>query len=287
MRYAVTRYNAAGLVFGHGTTDPVAEAAFLVCETLHLRPDQFELFAAARLTGEEHKQVLALVEARIRTRKPAAYLLRKSYMRGVPFYVDERVIVPRSYLGEILESELFCGAEGALVPDPDAVERVLDLCTGSGCLAVLAAMRFPNAAVDAVDVSPDALAVAARNVAEHGLEERIALRRGDLFAPLRGERYDLILTNPPYVDAGGMAALPPEFRHEPALALDGGADGIAIVRRIIDNAGRHLTGTAGLLCEVGRDRAVLERSYPDAGFLWLDTEDSCGEVFWLGAGQID
>ncbi len=286
VRYAATRFNAAGLVFGHGTDDPTSEAAFLVCEALHLRPDQFEPFAAARLTADEHKAVLALIEARIRTRKPGAYLVHKAYMRGVPFFVDERVIVPRSYLGEILDSDVFCGAEGSLVPEADAVERVLDLCTGSGCLAVLAAMRFPDARIDAVDISADALAVAARNVSEHGLDDRITLRQGDLFGSLRGARYDLILCNPPYVDADGMAALPPEFRHEPTLALDGGADGIAIVRRVIEDAGRHLADTAGLLCEVGRDRPILERTYPDIGFLWLDTEDSSGEVFWLDAAQL-
>jgi ribosomal protein L3 glutamine methyltransferase len=148
-------------------------------------------------------------------------------------------------------------------------------------------MRFPNATVDAVDISADALSVAARNVADHGLEARIKLRQGDLFAPVEGQRYDLIISNPPYVDAGGMAALPPECRHEPAIALDGGADGIAIVRRIIDNAGRYLTRDAGLLCEVGRDRPVLEGTYPDAGFLWLDTEEASGEVFWLDAAQLN
>jgi ribosomal protein L3 glutamine methyltransferase len=197
------------------------------------------------------------------------------------------VIVPRSYLGEIIAGDAFSGAEeGLAFADPDQVDRVLDLCTGSGALAVLAAMRFPNAAVDAVDTSADALAVAARNVADHRLGERITLLHGDLFGPVASERYDLIITNPPYVDAAGMAALPPECRHEPALALDGGAVGIAVVRRIIDNAGRHLTADAGLLCEVGRDRAMLEKPYPQTRFLWLDTEESSGEVFWLDAAQV-
>jgi ribosomal protein L3 glutamine methyltransferase len=285
VRYAVTRFAAAQLVFAHGTADPLAEAAFLVCEALHLPPDRFEAFATARVARHEQKHIFDLIEARIRTRKPAAYLVKKAYLRGIPFHVDERTIVPRSYLGEILDSELFAGEEVSLI-DPDAVGRVLDLCTGSGCLAVLAAMRFPNAAVDAVDISADALAVAARNVAEHGLEQRISLHQGDLFGPVRGARYDLVVSNPPYVDAAGMAALPPECRHEPALALDGGTDGIAIVRRIIDNAGRHLTGNAGLLCEVGRDRPILEMTYPETSFLWLDTEESTGEVFWLNAGQL-
>jgi ribosomal protein L3 glutamine methyltransferase len=286
VRYAVTQFSAAQLVFAHGTADPFAEAAFLVCESLHLPPGRFDLFAAARVTRHEQEKIFDLIEARIRTRKPAAYLMQKAYLRDVSFYVDERAIVPRSYLAEIFDGELFAGEDASLNDDPRAVERVLDLCTGSGCLAVLAAMRFPNAVVDAVDISADALAVAARNVAEHGLDERITLRRGDLFGPVGDARYDLIVANPPYVDAAGMAALPLECRYEPALALDGGPDGIAIVRRIIDNAGRHLTANAGLLCEVGRDRPILETTYPDTRFLWLDTEESTGEVFWLDAAQF-
>jgi ribosomal protein L3 glutamine methyltransferase len=285
VRYAVTRFNAAKLVFAHGTADPVAEAAFLVGEALHLPPDRFELFAPARVTAPERERILGLIEARTRTRKPAAYLLGRIYAAGVPFYVDERVIVPRSYLGEIIAGDAFSGVEDGLA-DPAAVSRVVDLCTGSGALAVLAAMRFPNAAVDAVDISADALAVAARNVGEHGLADRIALLHGDLFAPLDGERYDLIITNPPYVDEAGMAALPPECRHEPAVALDGGADGIAVIARIIGEAGRHLTENGGLLCEVGRGRPVLEARYPELGFLWLDTEESTGEVFWLAASAL-
>jgi ribosomal protein L3 glutamine methyltransferase len=286
VRFAVTQFRSAHLVFAHGTADPLAEAAFLVCEALNLPPDRFDVFAGARVTQDEQKKIFDLIDARIRTRKPAAYLLQKAYLRGVPFYVDERVIVPRSYLAEVLDGELFAGEEASLIADPCAVERVLDLCAGSGCLAVLAALRFPNAAIDAIDISADALAVAARNVAGHGLQERITLHEGDLFGPIGAARYDLIVSNPPYVDAAGMAALPPECRHEPALALDGGPDGIAIVRRIIDNAGHHLTAGAGLLCEVGRDRRILEMTYPDMSFLWLDTEESSGEVFWLDAAQF-
>jgi ribosomal protein L3 glutamine methyltransferase len=286
VRYAITQFRAAQVVFAHGTTDPLAEAAFVVCEALHLPPERFDTFAAARVTDREHEQILDLIEARIATRKPAAYLLHKAYLRGLPFYVDERVIVPRSYLAEILDGELFAGEGSSLIEDPFSVERVLDLCTGAGCLAVLAALRFPNAVIDAVDISADALAVAARNVADHGLTDRITLHHGDLFAPVENERYDLIISNPPYVDADGMAALPPECRHEPLLALDGGPDGIALVRRIIDEAGSHLTADAGLLCEIGRDRFVLEEAYQEMSFLWLDTEESSGEVFWLDAEQF-
>jgi ribosomal protein L3 glutamine methyltransferase len=288
VRYAVSRFAEARLTFAHGTPDPVAEAAFLVCEALHLHPDQFEAFATARVTGREAQSILELIARRVGTRKPAAYLVNKIYMRGLPFYVDERVIVPRSFIGELLDSHFSQRDEeaGALIDDPGAVENVLDLCTGSGCLAILASRNFPNARIDAVDISRDALDVAARNIADFGLEDRVMLHRGDLFGPIGGRRYDLIISNPPYVDAEGMAGLPPECRAEPKLAFDGGADGLAVIRRILNEAGRHLTPEGGLLCEIGRCRGALEAAYPQTDFLWLDTEDSQGEVFWIGAADL-
>jgi ribosomal protein L3 glutamine methyltransferase len=288
VRYAMSRFSEAKLAFAHGTTDPVAEAAFLVCETLHLHPDRFESFANARVTAAEGKKILDLIEQRVTTRKPAAYLVNKIYMRGLPFYVDERTIVPRSFIGELLDSH-FGGDEeegGSLIGDPLAVESVLDLCTGSGCLAILASRNFPNAAIDAVDISKDAIEVASRNVRDYSLEDRITLHRGDLFAPLGGKRYDLIISNPPYVDALGMAGLPRECRAEPKLAFDGGADGLDIIRKILTQAGRHLTPEGGLLCEIGRGRELLEAAYPQLPLLWLDTEDSEGEVFWIGASDL-
>jgi ribosomal protein L3 glutamine methyltransferase len=285
VRYAASRFIEAKLVFAHGTTDPVAEAAFLVCEALHLHPDRFEMFATARVTAAEAKAILDLIGRRLTTRKPAAYLVNKIYMRGLPFYVDERVIVPRSFIGELLEQH-FSGEDGSLIDDPVAVENVLDLCTGSGCLGILAARAFPRAQVDAVDISKAALDVAARNVADYALDDRISLHQGDLFKPLGGNRYDLIISNPPYVDAEGMAALPRECRFEPKLAFDGGADGLDIVRRILDEAGKHLTPQGGLLCEIGRGRELLEAAFPQLPLLWLDTEDSEGEVFWIGAADL-
>ena len=288
VRYGVSRFTESKLVFAHGTTDPVAEAAFLVCETLHLHPDQFETFATARVTAGEAKQILEVIARRVTTRKPAAYLVNKIYMRGLPFYVDERVIVPRSFIGELLDSHFGASDENnsSLIDDPGSVQNVLDLCTGSGCLAILAAHAFPLAQVDAVDISRDALDVAARNIVDYGLEDRLTLHRGDLFRPLGDKRYDLIISNPPYVDAQGMADLPRECRAEPKLAFDGGADGIDIVRRILEQARRHLTPQGGLLCEIGRCRPALEAAYPQADFLWLDTENSDGEVFWIGAGGL-
>jgi ribosomal protein L3 glutamine methyltransferase len=289
VRYAVSRFVEAKLVFAHGTTDPVAEAAFLVCETLHLHPDQFETFATARVTAREAKAILEVIARRVRSRKPVAYLVNKIYLRGLPFYVDERVIVPRSFIGELLDSHFSRGGDddgGALIEDPASVKHVLDLCTGSGCLAVLAARTFLQARIDAVDISKDALDVAARNITDYGLGERIKLHRGDLFGPVGETRYDLIISNPPYVDAEGMAELPRECRAEPKLALDGGADGLDVVRRILKEAPRHLTSQGGLLCEIGRGREQLEAAFPQLPLLWLDTEDSEGEVFWVGAADL-
>jgi ribosomal protein L3 glutamine methyltransferase len=290
VRYAVSRFIEAKLVFAHGTTDPVAEAAFLVCETLHLHPDQFEAFAAARVTAREASAILEVIAHRITSRQPAAYLVNKIYMRGLPFYVDERVIVPRSFIGELLDSHFSGEGEdrggGSLIDDPAAVESVLDLCTGSGCLAILASRHFPNARIDAIDISKDALDVAARNIADYGLQDRISLHRGDLFKPIGEARYELIISNPPYVDEQGMSDLPRECRAEPKLAFAGGADGLDIVRRILNEAGRHLTPQGGLLCEIGRGGAALEAAFPRLPMLWLDTEHSEAEVFWIGASEL-
>lgn len=278
VRDAATSLRKAGVVFAHGTTDPVAEAAFLAGEVIGFSPDDYDAHAKDKLDAAQARRFDELVAARIATRKPAAYLVNKMYMFGLPFYVDERVIVPRSFIGELLYSHF---GEGGLIEDPLSVTRVLDLCTGSGCLAILTAHVFPNAKVDAADLSADALAVAARNVAMHGLEDRITLHQGDLYGALPRTRYDLIISNPPYVDADGMAALPLECRAEPEMAFDGGSDGLDLVRHIVDGAADHLTEQGGLLCEVGRCGPALEKAYPRLPFLWLDTEASEGEVFWL------
>jgi ribosomal protein L3 glutamine methyltransferase len=283
---AARQLRIAKVAFAHGTTDPVAEAAFLVGETLGVAPQWIERSLGSPVTPGQGRKILALIERRIRTRKPAAYLVGRVYMRGVPFAIDERAIVPRSFLGEVIDGDLFDDRGSPLLSDPTAIRSVLDLCTGSGCLAILAALRFPRASVDAVEISEDALALARTNVAAHNLNRRVRLLHGDLFEPVQTARYDLIIANPPYVDAAGMKSLPPECRHEPRLALAGGADGLAVIRRILDHAGEHLTDRGGLLCEVGRGRERLERAYPNKSFLWLDTEDSSGEVFWLDASQL-
>jgi ribosomal protein L3 glutamine methyltransferase len=286
LRFAVSRFGEAQLAFGQGTASAVDEAAFLILETLHLPVDDINPWADARLARSERDLLIARIEERVVKRRPAAYLTGRAYIQGVPFHVDERVIVPRSYIGELLFSDLFGGEGFTLVPDVSAVGRVLDLCTGSGCLAILAARLFPNAEIDAVELSPRALEVARLNVEQSGYGERINLLEGDLFEPVARERYDLILANPPYVDAVAMEELPPEFRHEPAMALDGGEDGLDIVRRILAEVPRHLNPGGGLLCEIGRGRDILEDDYPELDFFWIDTEESEGEVFWLTADKF-
>lgn len=281
LRYAVSRFTAANLSFGHGTETALDEAAYLILSALSLPIDQLEPWMEARLTRDERAKVADLIQQRVATRKPAAYLVNAAWIRGRPFYVDERVIVPRSYIGELLDDGL-----SAVVPDPDGVESILDLCTGSGCLAILAALTFPNAAVDAIDISVGALEVAARNVEDYGLGDRVALHRSDLFAGLEGRTYDLIIANPPYVTAEAVAAFPPEYRAEPELAHLGGDDGLDIVRRILAEAAVHLNTEGMLVVEVGMAREALETEYPSLPFLWLDTEQSEGELFALSADAL-
>lgn len=275
--FAVRRFRAARLAYGHGTTNAVDEAAFLLLEALRLPIHRIDPWLDLKPTPAERARLLTLIDARIGLRLPAPYLLGAAYMQGVRFHIDRRALIPRSFIGDLLT--------GGVLPVAKP-RRILDLCTGSGCLAILAALAFPRATVDAVDLSTGALALARRNVAAHRLGDRISLHRGDLFAPLENRRYDLIISNPPYVDAGGMAKLPPEFKHEPRLALAAGDDGLDLVRRILSDAPRHLTKNGGLVCEIGRGRAPLEAAYPSLPFLWLDTELSEGEVFWIGRNDL-
>ena len=284
LRYAVSRFLSTDLAFGHGATTAVDEAAFLVLEGLSLPIDTLDPFLDARLLRHERARLLDLIEARVTTRKPAAYLVNRAYIQGVPFYVDERVIVPRSLIGELLATAL--AGESALIGDPERIESVLDLCAGGGSLAILAARVFPNARIEAVELSPGALEVAERNLKEHGLEDRITLESGDLFAPVRRKRFDLILANPPYVDAETIARFPPEYAAEPAIAHAGGADGLDIVRRILREAPEHLAPGGTLVCEVGGARERLEHEFPHLPFVWLDTEDTSGEVFLLHASDF-
>jgi ribosomal protein L3 glutamine methyltransferase len=274
-RFAMRRFRSNRLAYGHGTTNARDEAAFLVLEALGLPIDRLDPYLDLRPTPTERARLLTLIDARIALRMPAPYLVGAAYMHGIRFHADRRALIPRSFIGDML-------ADGVLpIGDLSKVKRVLDLCTGSGCLAILASLAFPRARIDAADLSAGALALARRNVASHRLGDRITLHRGDLFAPLAGKRYDLILSNPPYVDARAMATLPPEYRHEPRMALAAGDDGLDLVRRILEHAPHHLARDGALICEIGRGRRKLEAAFPKLPFLWLDTEQSEGEVFWI------
>lgn len=287
LRHAVSRFNAAGLAYGHGTDCALDEAAFMILASLHLDLDTLDPWLEARLTLAERSRLDALIEARVTTRKPAPYLVGVAAIRGRRFHVDERTIVPRSFLGELLCDRMDEGDEGfPPLPLAAPVTRILDLCTGGGSLAILAAEAFPEAEVDAVDVSAGALEVATRNVAAHGLENRVHLIVGDLFSGLGEQRYDLILSNPPYVTDAAMAAFPPEHRAEPPLAHCGGADGLDLVRRILEAAGRHLEPNGQIVVEIGQAREALEAAYPELAFLWLETATSEGEVFALPASAL-
>jgi ribosomal protein L3 glutamine methyltransferase len=281
LRYAVGRFLSAGLAFGHGATTALDEAAFLILEALSLPIDTLDPFLDARLLRHERMRLFDLIEARATTRKPAAYLVHRAYIKGVPFYVDERVIVPRSLIGELLMTAF--AEDNALTGDPERITSALDLCTGGGSLAILAARVFPNARIEAVDVSPGALEVAQRNLKEHALQDRIALKCGDLFAPVEGARFDLIVANPPYVEDETIARFPPEYAAEPAMAHAGGADGLDFVRKILNEAPAHLTTGGTVVCEVGGARRRLEHEFPHLPFVWLDTEETSGEVFLLHA----
>lgn len=287
LRYAASRFGEAGLVYGHGTSNALDEAAYLVLHSLHLPIDRLDPWLDARLLPEERARLQQVIEARVATRQPASYLTKEAWIGRFSFFVDERVIVPRSYIGELLCNAISgCEEEWPFGIAPGSVARILELCTGSGCLAVLAALAFPEASVDASDISEDALAVARRNVGDYGLEDRIVLCRSDLFAAHAGQRYDLIIANPPYVSEGAVAAFPPEYAAEPEIAHAGGEDGLDVVRRILAEAGDHLTAEGSLVVEVGTGRAILEAEYPRLPFLWLDTAESEGEVFMLPASAL-
>jgi len=268
LRYGVSRFHAARLCYGHGTDNAWDEAVSLALHALHLPPDTLEPYLDARLLRTEREQVLALFERRITERLPAPYLTGVAWLRGVRFQVDARVIVPRSPIAELLDGD----ALAPWLPEPDAVGSVLDMCTGSGCLAVFAALAYPNAQVDATDISADALNVARANVADHDLQMRVTLHQSDGFNHLPEHAYDFIVCNPPYVNADSMAALPAEYRHEPDLALAGGADGMALVARILADAPRYLAPNGVLVLEIGHEAEHFHAAFPHLEPLWLTTE---------------
>lgn len=281
IRYAVSHFNAAGVFFGHGLTDAYDEASYLVLHALSLPSDRLETFLASRVTQAERADLLQLIERRVQQRVPAAYLTHEAWLGGFRFYVDERVIIPRSFIAELLPDGL-----APWIPDVGAVQSSLDLCTGSGCLAILLAHHYPNADVDATDISPDALTVAQRNVAEHGLQDRINLIRSDLLSNLTEKTYDLIICNPPYVTTMAMEELPAEYRHEPAVALAGGDDGLDAVRIVLDKAPQFLAPESLLVIEVGHNRTAVEKAFPRVPFTWLTTGGGNNSVLMIRREEL-
>lgn len=282
LRFSVSRFNEGGLFFGHGSTNAQDEAAYLILHALHLPPDSLDPYLDARLTPSEVAAALDLVDRRIKDRVPAAYLTNEAWLSGYKFYVDERVIVPRSFLAELILEQFT-----PWVADPTRVTRALDLCTGSGCLAVLLALAFSYAEVDAIDLSPDALEVAQRNVSDYGLNDQIRLLRSDMFQALTDERYDLIISNPPYVTTAAMQTLPVEYLHEPRMALAAGADGMDFVRIILKEAPLRLKEGGLLFVEVGNNRLEVEEAFPQMNFTWLNTHGGDDHVFMATKEQLE
>ena len=281
LRYAVTRFNTAKLFFGHGSSNALDEAAYLILHTLKLPLDKLDPFFDAKLLPQEIDAVLKVIDRRATDRLPAAYITNEAWLSGYRFYVDERVIVPRSFIAELIP-ELF----SPWVEDPEAVTNILELCTGSGCLPIMLADAFPNAHIDTVDISPDALAVARRNVDDYELQNRITLIESDLYANVPKKKYDLIITNPPYVNTDSMSKLPQEYRCEPHIALAGGADGMDLVRKIVAGAAQRLTKRGILMVEVGNERAYADAAFRELELTWLTTSAGDDMVFLLTADQL-
>ncbi|MCM0035457.1 MAG: 50S ribosomal protein L3 N(5)-glutamine methyltransferase [Burkholderiaceae bacterium] len=282
IRYAVSRFNEQKLFFGHGSDNAWDEAVYLVLHALHLPPDQLEPFMDARILPSEREAALSLIDLRCEQRLPAPYLTHEAWLQGYTFHVDPRVIVPRSPIAELLMNQL-----SPWIADPFEITGILDLCTGSGCLAIIAAHQFPEAFVDATDISKDALDVALINVEKHGMQDRLNLHHGSLYDPLPvSAQYDLIISNPPYVNSASMLKLPPEYRHEPSLALAGGDDGMDLVRTIIEQAPTHLRDNGLLLIEIGHERPYFEAAFPDLEPIWLDTAEATDQILLLTKEQL-
>jgi ribosomal protein L3 glutamine methyltransferase len=280
IRWGMSHFNQAGLFYGHGTDNSQDEATYLVLHTLHLPQQIHESYLDSRLTETERKQLVAILMRRVDERIPAPYLTHEAWFAGMPFYVDERVLIPRSPIAELIEAQFQPWAK------PGQVQRVLDLCTGGGCIAIACAVAFPEASVDAADISADALAVAQRNIREFGLEGQVYAVQSDLFSNLKGRKYNIIVSNPPYVDARDMVSLPPEFRHEPRLALESGEDGLDLTFTILYEAMYHLEPDGILVVEVGNSREALEELLPEVEFLWFNFERGGEGVFLLAAEQV-
>ena len=281
LRYAVTRFRSANLYFGHGSANAYDEAVYLILHTLSLPLDTLDPFLDAQLLPEEIGSVLAIIDKRANERIPAAYLTGEAWLGEYRFAVDPRVIIPRSFIHELMPDHF-----APWVKAPEGVENILDLCTGSGCLAIMLADAFPNAHVDAVDISGDALDVAWENINDYELQDRIAVIESDLYTQLLPKKYDLIVTNPPYVNAESMAALPDEYHKEPQNALAGGADGMDLVRKIIAGAAQWLTPEGVLIVEIGNEYDHAVAAFPNLELTWLSTSGGDDRVFLLTAPQL-
>jgi ribosomal protein L3 glutamine methyltransferase len=281
LRFAVSRFEEAGIFFGHGTDNAYDEAVWLIMSALHLPHDTLNNFLDSRLLESERKHLAHLLERRVEQRVPTAYLVREAWLKGFKFYVDERVIVPRSFIAELLEDGL-----SPWIDYPEMVESAADICTGSGCLGVLLAHAFPNANIDVVDISTDALAVANINIANYQLQDQVQAIKSDMFSALQGKTYDLIISNPPYVNAPAMAQLPEEYRNEPQIALGSGTDGLEHTHTLLREAGKHLNDGGLLIVEIGHNRDALHAAYPDLPFTWLEVESGNEFVFMLSKEQL-
>ncbi|MES2325644.1 MAG: 50S ribosomal protein L3 N(5)-glutamine methyltransferase [Pseudomonadota bacterium] len=281
LRYAVTRFNTAKLFFGHGSAEAFDEAAYLILHTLKLPLDKLDPFLDARLLPDEALKVLAVIERRATERVPAAYITNEAWLGTYAFYVDERVLVPRSFIAELIPQQF-----SPWVEDGFAVENILELCTGSGCLAIMMADAFPNSVVDAIDISKDAIAVAERNIRDYTLEGRVNPIESDLYQNVPFKKYDMIISNPPYVNSDSMSRLPQEYLVEPQIALDGGADGMDLVRKIVAGAAERLTPNGVLMVEIGNERDFAEAAFGHLGLTWVTTSAGDDMVFLLTAEQL-
>ena len=281
LRYAVSRFEEAGIFYGHGTANAYDEAAWLILSALHLPQDTLENFFDAVILEQERRKLAHLIERRVTERIPTAYLVREAWLKGYKFYVDERVIIPRSFIAELLENSL-----SPWVEYPDMIESAADICTGSGCLGILLADAFPSADIDVVDISSDAIAVANINIANYGLQDRVHAIKSDMFTSLAGKTYDLIISNPPYVDASSMASLPAEYRNEPQGALGSGIGGLDHTDTLLREAPKHLNDGGLLVVEIGHNRDALLEAYPELPFTWLEVEAGNEFVFLLTKEQL-
>lgn len=282
LRFTVSQFEASDIFYGHGTDNAYDEAVWLLLSTLHLPHDTLNNFLDARLTTAERETLATRIEKRVNLHTPTAYLVNEAWLQGFQFYVDERVIVPRSFIAELLNNHLHPWVEF-----PEMIESAADICTGSGCLGVLLANSFPNAAIDVIDISPDAIAVANMNIEKYGLSEQITAIESDMFSALTGRQYDVIISNPPYVDAPSMAELPAEYQNEPQLALGSGADGLDHTHTILREAAQYLNDDGLLIVEIGHNRDALIAAYPDLPFTWLEVSSGNQFVFLLTKSQLE